>query len=137
MSYVPSTPQQRQAMLAAVGVKTYRDLYRDVPEGMLLDRGLDLPEGMSELDTARRISDMAEHNTKYRIILRGAGAYDHYIPSIRYMAIREGVTDLKYISLVKDPAKAREYLKRIYVTNSHDPKEPERVREEILKDLSR
>ena len=64
-------------------------------------------------------------------------SFDHYIPSIRYMAIREGVTDLKYISLVKDPAKAREYLKRIYVTNSHDPKEPERVREEILKDLSR
>lgn len=82
MSYVPSTPQQRQAMLAAVGVKTYRELYRDVPEGMLLDRELDLPEGMSELDTARRISEMADRNTVYRTILRGAGAYDHYIPSI-------------------------------------------------------
>ncbi len=69
-------------MLAAVGVKTYRDLYRDVPEGMLLECGLDLPEGMSEMETARRISEMADRNTVYRTILRGAGAYDHYIPSI-------------------------------------------------------
>ena len=53
------------------------------------------------------------------------------------MAIREGVTDIKYISLVKDPAKARAYLERIYVTNTHDPKEPERVREEILKALEK
>ncbi|MBQ7403950.1 MAG: hypothetical protein IJW05_10985 [Lentisphaeria bacterium] len=64
-------------------------------------------------------------------------SFDNYIPSIRYMAIREGVTDIKYISLVKDPAKARAYLERIYVTNTHDPKEPERVREEILKALEK
>ena len=82
MSYVPSTPEQRQAMLAAVGVKTYRELYRDVPEDMLLDRELDLPEGMSELATARRITEMAGKNTVYRTILRGAGAYDHFIPAI-------------------------------------------------------
>ena len=53
------------------------------------------------------------------------------------MAIREGVTDIKYILLVKDPAKARAYLERIYVTNAHDPKEPERVRVEIIRDLAR
>ena len=76
----------------------------------------------------------------WKVATRGGISYksfDKCIPSIRYMAIREGVTDIKYISLVKDRAKAREYLKRIYVTNSHDPKEPERVREEILKSLAR
>lgn len=64
-------------------------------------------------------------------------SFDNYIPSIRYMAIREGVTDIKYLSLVKDPAKARVYLERIYVTNAHDPKEPERVRAEILRELEK
>ena len=34
MSYVPSTPAERQEMLRAVGVGDYRELYRDVPESM-------------------------------------------------------------------------------------------------------
>ena len=62
-------------------------------------------------------------------------SFDSFIPSIRYMAIREGVTDLKYLSLIKDPARVRAYLERIYVTNAHDPKEPDRVRQEIIKEV--
>ena len=76
----------------------------------------------------------------WKVVPQGGVCYrsfDDYIPSIRYMAIREGVTDIKYLSLVKDPARARAYLERIYVTNSHDPREPDRVREEILRDLDR
>ena len=49
-SYVPSTPAQRQEMLEAIGLHDFRQLYRDVPEEMLLRDGLDLPEGMSELE---------------------------------------------------------------------------------------
>lgn len=64
-------------------------------------------------------------------------SFDSFIPSIRYMAIREGVTDLKYLSLVKDQARARAFLERIYVTNAHDPKEPGRVRQEIIKEVIR
>ena len=64
-------------------------------------------------------------------------SFDHNIPSIRYMAIREGGTDIKYISLVKEPAKAGADLERIYVTNAHDPNEPDRVREEILREFAR
>ncbi len=82
MSYVPSTPEQRQAMLAAVGVDSYRDLYRDVPDKMLLSHALDLPEGMSELEVSRTVSAMAAKNRQFSTILRGAGAYDHYIPAI-------------------------------------------------------
>ncbi len=82
MSYVPSTPLEREEMLRAVGVKDYRDLYRDVPRDMLLDRPLDLPEGMNELEVARAVSAMAEKNTRFRTILRGAGAYDHFIPAV-------------------------------------------------------
>ena len=44
-SYVPSTPAQRQEMLEAIGLHDFRQLYRDVPEEMLLRDGLDLPEG--------------------------------------------------------------------------------------------
>jgi len=82
MSYVPSTPEQRQEMLHAVGVQDYRELYRDVPEEMLLDRELDIPAAMSELEVSRAMSAMAAKNKRFSTVLRGAGAYDHYIPAV-------------------------------------------------------
>ena len=89
-SYVPSTQEQRQEMLNAIGLKDFRDLYRDVPESMYLDHPLDLPEGQSELEVSRALNAMARKNRVYDAILRGAGAYDHYIPSIvKYIPAKE------------------------------------------------
>ena len=89
-SYVPSTQEQRQEMLQAIGLKDFRDLYRDVPESMYLDHPLDLPEGQSELEVSRALNGMARKNKAYDAILRGAGAYDHYIPSIvKYIPAKE------------------------------------------------
>ena len=45
---------------------------------------------MSELEAARAVSAMAAENRTYATILRGAGAYDHYIPSIvKYIPAKE------------------------------------------------
>ncbi len=90
-SYIPSTPAERAEMLAAVGVDSYADLYRDMPAEMLLeDNGLNIPEGLSELEVSRRVSGMAAKNVIFPTVLRGAGAYDHYIPSIvRYIPAKE------------------------------------------------
>ena len=89
-SYVPSTPAQRQEMLEAIGLHDFRQLYRDVPEEMLLRDGLDLPEGMSELEVSRTMTAMAARNIAYSAVLRGAGAYDHYIPSlVKYVPAKE------------------------------------------------
>ncbi|MGE4276779.1 MAG: aminomethyl-transferring glycine dehydrogenase subunit GcvPA [Lawsonibacter sp.] len=89
-SYVPSTRAERQEMLEAIGLKKERDLYRDVPEHMLLDRPLDVPSGMSELEVSRAVSAMAAKNRVFSTVLRGAGAYDHYIPSIvKYIPAKE------------------------------------------------
>ena len=82
MSYIPSTPEQRQEMLRAVGAEDWKALYRDVPQEMLLERPLDLPEGMSELAMSRAMEAMAAKNRLFPTILRGAGAYDHYIPAV-------------------------------------------------------
>ena len=89
-SYVPSTREQRQQMLQAIGLRDFRDLYKDVPESMYLDHPLDLPAGQSELEVSRALSAMARKNRVYDAILRGAGAYDHYIPSIvKYIPAKE------------------------------------------------
>lgn len=81
-SYVPSTREERQEMLEAIGLKEYGDLYRDVPREMLLDHPLEIPSGMSELEVSRAMRAIAAKNHVFATVLRGAGAYDHYIPSI-------------------------------------------------------
>ena len=89
-SYIPSTREERLEMLRTVGVSDYRELYRDVPAEMYLDRPLNIPEGMSELEVSRAVSAMAEKNHVFPTVLRGAGAYDHYIPSIvKYIPAKE------------------------------------------------
>lgn len=89
-SYVPSTKQERQEMLEALGLKDYRDLYRDVPASMYLDRELNIPAGMSEMEVGKAVSAMAAKNHVFATVLRGAGAYDHYIPSIvKYIPAKE------------------------------------------------
>ena len=77
-------------MLRAVGVNSTRELFRDVPQEMLLTRPLDIPGGMSELEVSRVMTAMAAENRVYGTVLRGAGAYDHYIPSIvKYIPAKE------------------------------------------------
>lgn len=89
-NFIPSTQEERLEMLRCVGVSDYRELYRDVPSEMHLDGGLNIPEGMSELEVGRAVSAMAAKNHVFPTVLRGAGAYDHYIPSIvKYIPTKE------------------------------------------------
>ena len=90
-SFIPSTKEERLEMLKAVGLNDYRDLYKDVPAEMYLEDGaLNIPEGKSELEVNRLVSAMAARNHVFSTVLRGAGAYDHYIPSIvKYIPAKE------------------------------------------------
>ena len=79
--YIPSTEEERRAMLSALGLPDTDALFADVPREMRLS-SLDLPRGMSELETAREMAALAGKNTVFSCIYRGAGAYDHYIPAV-------------------------------------------------------
>ena len=81
-SYVPGTQAEREQMLRAIGMEREEELYADVPASMLLTEPLDLPSGLSELEVRSRMEALAADNKVYKTVLRGAGAYDHYIPSI-------------------------------------------------------
>ncbi len=80
-TYVPNTEAQKQSMLAAIGVGAVEELFAAVPREMLVDR-LDLPEGLSELAVRRKVTAMARKNRMYDTVLRGAGAYRHFIPAV-------------------------------------------------------
>ncbi|MDR3050635.1 MAG: aminomethyl-transferring glycine dehydrogenase subunit GcvPA [Oscillospiraceae bacterium] len=81
-SYVPATDADRAAMLAAVGVESLDELYAAIPASVRLARPLNLPEGASELEVSRRMQALAARNTVFPTLLRGAGAYRHFVPGI-------------------------------------------------------
>ena len=80
-NYLPSTAEERQAMLEAIGCQSVEDLYAQVPPEMRVEK-LDLPEGKSELEVRRILEGLAAENTVFSAVFRGAGAYRHYIPAI-------------------------------------------------------
>lgn len=69
-------------MLRFIGVESAKELFTSVPKEVCLDRPLRLPQGLSELEVKRKMSGIAAKNTVFQSIFRGAGAYNHYIPSI-------------------------------------------------------
>ncbi|ACB86300.1 aminomethyl-transferring glycine dehydrogenase subunit GcvPA [Natranaerobius thermophilus] len=82
-NYLPHTDNERREMLEAIGVDSVRELFKDIPKDVLLDRDLDLPPSLSEPELIKHMQDLADKNedlTEYTPFL-GAGVYDHYIPS--------------------------------------------------------
>lgn len=80
MSFVPHSDADQREMLATVGISDVRELFADVPAGLLLDRDLDVPESLSEWEAMRRVTELAGCNTDL-ICFAGGGMYDHYVPA--------------------------------------------------------
>ncbi len=69
-------------MLKEAGFSSFDDLYRDIPDELKVHGELNLPDGKSELETAKLLKQLSRENKVYTSIFRGAGAYHHYIPAI-------------------------------------------------------
>lgn len=79
--YIPETVKEQEEMLKEIGLKSTDDLYSMVPEAARL-KDLDIPSGKSEYEVFKDMKALADKNTVYSSIFRGAGVYQHYIPSI-------------------------------------------------------
>lgn len=84
MSYISNTSQEKMQMLKNIGVEKIEDLFKAIPQEVLFQEKLDVPEGLSELGLLRSVKEKAEKNTSLDELnsFLGAGSYDHYIPSI-------------------------------------------------------
>ena len=80
-SYLPSTPEEREQMLADLGFDSIDDAYAIVPPEARAEE-LALPHGLSELELRERIGAMAAKNTVFRSVFRGAGAYRRFVPAL-------------------------------------------------------
>lgn len=92
MSYIPISPAERDAMLETIGVKSLDDLFKDVPAKHRFPK-LDLPPALTEMEAAAELADIAASNENVRgdlVSFLGAGAYNHYIPSVVDHMLRRG-----------------------------------------------
>jgi len=78
-SYIPVNQTERDEMLQATCLEKEEDLFQNINHRC---SRLNLPEGLSELEVSRLLTNFAEKNIQFKSIYRGAGAYNHYIPSI-------------------------------------------------------
>src|SRR5579872_2798806 len=69
-------------MLERIGARTMDDLLVDIPRSLRID-ALDLPDGLSELETMAEITAMAARNRVFadRLTFRGGGVYRRFIPA--------------------------------------------------------
>lgn len=92
MTYIPTSPKERDAMLETVGVKSLDDLFKDVPARHRFPK-LDLPPALTEMEAMNELSGLAQSNENVRsdlISFLGAGMYNHYIPSVVDHILRRG-----------------------------------------------
>jgi glycine dehydrogenase subunit 1 len=84
VSYVINTPADRQAMLARIGVAAMADLFKNIPAEVRLDRPLNVPEALSEIDLTRLAQQLGACNRSAddAVCFLGGGAYDHFIPAV-------------------------------------------------------
>jgi glycine dehydrogenase subunit 1 len=84
MRFIPVSCQQREAMLRAVGVSGIGELFASIPPDVRLDRPIELPDGLTEMEVVARLRMLADANTPAGglVSFAGAGCYDHYVPSI-------------------------------------------------------
>lgn len=79
--YFPHTDEDIKVMLEVIGVKSLDDLFKVVPSNIQKTSKLNLSAPYSEQSLVENLESIANKNLKLEIF-RGAGAYDHYTPSI-------------------------------------------------------
>jgi len=91
MTYIPISPNERDAMLETIGVKKLDDLFDAVPAKHRFPN-LNLPPAITEMEAAVELGELAAANESTRDLVSflGAGMYNHYIPSVVDHILRRG-----------------------------------------------
>ncbi len=79
-SFCAASEKDRQAMLAAVGAKSFDDLFADVAAAYQTD-SFNIPGGRSELEAMQALRGLAARNAGGLVNFCGGGFYDHFIPA--------------------------------------------------------
>ena len=84
MPYILNTPEDQQQMLDAIGAASIDELFSQIPPELHLNRALELPPALGELELSQHMTALAAHNSHAENVacFLGAGSYDHFIPAV-------------------------------------------------------
>jgi glycine dehydrogenase subunit 1 len=83
MRYIPNSPQEREEMLAVIGLNSAKELFRSIPEDIQLNRQLNVTDPLAENEVIAEMEMMAAKNTAAtKTSFLGAGVYSHFSPTI-------------------------------------------------------
>jgi glycine dehydrogenase subunit 1 len=91
--FLALTDSDRAEMLAAVGVESVEELFRDIPQAVRLQRELDLEPALSEQEVFAHLAELASRNVPAggrELSFLGAGIYDHYVPAVVDAVLQRG-----------------------------------------------
>jgi glycine dehydrogenase subunit 1 len=90
MSYLSLTDADREEMLAAIGVASVEELFRDIPEGVRFRRELEIAPALTEVELQRHLEELAAKNVVDEVCFLGAGIYDHHVPAVVDAVLQRG-----------------------------------------------
>jgi glycine dehydrogenase subunit 1 len=83
MRYIPNSPEERDEMLASVGLASAKELFSSIPEDVQLNRRLNITDPLAESEVIAVMEAMAARNTaSTKPSFIGAGVYSHFSPTI-------------------------------------------------------
>jgi glycine dehydrogenase subunit 1 len=83
MRYIPNSPEERDEMLAVVGLKNADELFRSIPKEVQLGRPLNVTDPLAESEVITAMETMAAKNTATtKPSFLGAGVYSHFSPTV-------------------------------------------------------
>ena len=69
-----------QEMCETIGISKVEDLFKQIPQSVRMPE-LDLPEGLSEMETQRKVKNLAKSNKSDFISFLGGGIYNKFVPA--------------------------------------------------------
>ncbi len=83
MRYIPNSPEERAEMLHQIGLGSAAELFDSIPKDLRLSRDLKTPAALSEIELLAGFEELARRNSgARRPSFLGAGAYQHYSPTV-------------------------------------------------------
>src|SRR3989339_1492943 len=85
--FIPITQKDREEMLRTIGVKSFDELIKQVPEKIRNPR-INMGSAMNEMELMGHVRALASKNMNM-LNFAGGGAYDHFIPAgVKALACR-------------------------------------------------
>ncbi len=83
MPFISNTDEQRKQMLEEIGVASFEELLKGIPEDLIITKPLNLDKPLSEFEVTKKVHELAAKNvnTSEMVSFLGAGIYDHFIPA--------------------------------------------------------